>query len=635
MISKYNKITDTVNTAISMEDLLNLIKTGGPHKTMIQEIRTEKNTTKQAELKKQLPAVTISGLFEGGRNEKSLKKHSGFIQIDIDKITSLNENMEKLKNDPYSYAVFLSPSGNGIKIIVPISKDKNLHKKTFEQLQTYYSDKYNIAIDKQCKDIPRLMYLSWDEHIYVNQNASIFEYKEIKEDLKYENCLRLINTTEKFTEGNRNDYIFKLAIYCNKSSVSKSYVIERIIQDFASETFSRQEIKTTVESAYKNDKSNYLSKIQKIEQFINEHFEIRCNSVNYIIEYRPINSKESYKQLNENNLWRFLESNGLKININTLLTILNSDFVEKYDPFVHYFENLQKYEPLTENDHIDKLCSYINTTDNERFKVQFRKMLVRCIACAIDPKVFNKQVFVFMGEKQNTGKSTLCRWLCPPELAEYISEYVNHDKDGFIALTTNFIINLDELSNLTRQEQNQFKSFVSMERVNMRPPYGRKAVMMIRRANFIGSTNNDEFLIDETGNVRWICFELESINFEYKNDIDINRVWSQAYYLYKNGFHYQLTKDELAANEKVNSIFLISTFEAGLISDHFLPGTKENGQFYTPSQILIYLNNISLGQKCNIKSIGKALKILGHKKQSKYCQIKKYTEKGYFLINIS
>jgi hypothetical protein len=38
MISKYNKITDTVNTAIAMEDLLNLIKTGGTHKKIIQEI---------------------------------------------------------------------------------------------------------------------------------------------------------------------------------------------------------------------------------------------------------------------------------------------------------------------------------------------------------------------------------------------------------------------------------------------------------------------------------------------------------------------------------------------------------------------------------------------------------------------
>ena len=101
----FKKYTDTVNSAITMEDLLTLIKSGGTHKTIIQAIRAEKNATKQAELKKQLPAVTISGLFEGGRNEKSLKEHSGFIQIDIDKIISLNENMDKLKNDPYSYAV--------------------------------------------------------------------------------------------------------------------------------------------------------------------------------------------------------------------------------------------------------------------------------------------------------------------------------------------------------------------------------------------------------------------------------------------------------------------------------------------------------------------------------------------------
>ena len=64
------------------------------------------------------------------------------------------------------------------------------------------------------------------------------------------------------------------------------------------------------------------------------------------------------------------------------------------------------------------------------------------------------------------------------------------------------------------------------------------------------STNKDEFLTDETGSVRWLCFELiGKMNFTYKDKININDIWRQAYSLYKSGFAYQLTPEEIEENE--------------------------------------------------------------------------------------
>ena len=148
-------------------------------------------------------------------------------------------------------------------------------------------------------------------------------------------------------------------------------------------------------------------------------------------------------------------------------------------------------------------------------------MLVRSIACALLEYVFNKQVFVLVGAGQNTGKSTFCRWLCPPFLSDYITEYINTDKDGLIVLATNFLINMDELATLSKTEINSLKSLISKDKINVRLPFARRTSVHPRRANFIGSTNNDEFLTDETGSVRWLCFEIEgTLNFDYKIIID-------------------------------------------------------------------------------------------------------------------
>lgn len=160
--------------------------------------------------------------------------------------------------------------------------------------------------------------------------------------------------------------------------------------------------------------------------------------------------------------------------------MIQSDFVPSYNPFQDYFKSLKEWNK-DEPDYIDLLTSYLPVKDPERFKCQFKKMLVRCISCALDDKVFNKQVFILSHEMQNSGKSTFCRWLCPPMLSNYIAENINTDKDSLLALPSNFLINMDELATQSKAEINSLKSFISKDKVNVRPPYGKKAITMPRR----------------------------------------------------------------------------------------------------------------------------------------------------------
>ena len=380
--------------------------------------------------------------------------------------------------------------------------------------------------------------------------------------------------------------------------------------------------------------SNHTKKsiIELAENYLEANYEIRKNQVTGAIESRSKNSENFETELNENDLFRELHKNQIKISMGTLIAILNSSFVSTFNPFEDYFTAIQEiWSEEINGDIIGQLSSYISAEDQERFNRHFKKMLVRSIACALNPSVFNKHAFIFIQRIQNGGKTTFNRWLCPPFLREYLTENLVLDKDGFISLCENFMIILDELASLNKTEINGLKSVFSMESVKARPPYGRKAIKMIRRANFIGSTNRSEFLHDETGNVRWLCFRINQINWAYKEDFNINMVWSQAYHLYKNGFAYNLTSDEIIENEKANEEFMVTSSEYEMLLDTLSPATKEeHTHFMTTTEIMGYLiEQNCFHQRPNKIQLGKALCRLGFNQTQKFNG--RYPVKGYYL----
>ena len=640
-ISFYNKLTDKASTEISFERVFELIQSGEGFKTTIEKIRNEPEKAKRDEIKKSLPAVAISGMFGESRKVENLIHHSGFIQIDFDEVKNIEQSIEQLQKDKFTFAAFISPTGKGIKLIAKISPDKGTHINSFLQLESYYLEMYQLKADKQCKDVSRLLFLSWDEYLFVNENADTWELTKEASKSKFDIVLQNFEKRESFTEGERNVFVFKLGCECLKNGIDIDKAIVEIINRFSRKDFNSIEIATTVRSAYKLKStkaeseakySNSISQLQRAEDYIQSKYDIRLNEVSGKIECKHIGESMPYTELNENNIWRELERNGSKLPIQTISILMGSDFVPKYNPFNDYFENLPKWDIEKGIDYIDKLCDYVPAKDKERFKIQFKKMLVRCVACAIDPHVFNKQVFVLVGEGQNTGKSTFCRWICPPALGNYITEHVNTDKDGLIILATNFIINMDELATLSKAELSTLKSFISKDKINVRLPYAKRTSVHPRRANFIGSTNSDEFLTDETGNVRWLCFEIiGKLNWDYKNETDINNIWMQAYTLYKSGFDYQLSPNEIRENELANSKYQIDSIEAQLIRKHYTPATKESGKFVSSSDIMDSLAIHHSHQRTNTRNIGKALKILGFVRECKYDTEKGYTEKGYYI----
>lgn len=364
----------------------------------------------------------------------------------------------------------------------------------------------------------------------------------------------------------------------------------------------------------KNDADNYDDKrtiFHITEDYLSKFYKFRYNTIALEIECRKRGAAK-WEALNENSLFIELQKRGIKISINNLLAILKSDFVEHYNPLVEYFTTLPKWDNKT--DYIAKLCSYVKVKDKEQFIYHFRKWCVRTVKCVFQEEYFNKQAFVLVHKGQSSGKSTWCRFLCPPVLSKYIAEDISNDKDARILLCKNFLINLDELAVLSRKEINSLKSYFSKTVVNERLPYDRKNSILPRVCSFIGSTNMSSFLNDETGSVRWLCFELTGqIDFKYSTEININQVWAQAYALSQSNFDCELNLEDIKANEERNSRFAMLSTEQEMISKYFEhPTHHDSGEFMTATDVMVHLQ--PKGIRLNKVQIGKALIALGYDK---------------------
>lgn len=130
--------------------------------------------------KLKLPAIAFNGSFTDKVDNAHFSESSGLFHFDIDNL--INGNLAKTRqnlidNCPNLYAVWLSPSGNGLKGLLRIPDDL-IHndadfKKAYSQIEPYFLG-LGITIDKSCKDVRRLCFVCSDPDIYINTNAPAF-----------------------------------------------------------------------------------------------------------------------------------------------------------------------------------------------------------------------------------------------------------------------------------------------------------------------------------------------------------------------------------------------------------------------------------------------------------------------------
>ena len=357
----------------------------------------------------------------------------------------------------------------------------------------------------------------------------------------------------------------------------------------------------------------------KAEKYLTENYEIRTNVISLEVELKK-KGEIKWKPCNENNLFIELQKKEIKIPMASLLAILKSNYAKEYNPLVEYFESLSDWDGVI--DYSEQYANYVDLVSDEsriQFNYHFKKWIVRVVKCATIDGYFNKQAFVLTddGKGQNIGKSSWCRFLCPPDLSRYIAEDIgNNDKDSRMLLCRNLLINMDELAVLSRKEINQLKSMFSKDQINERLPYDRKNSIIQRVASFIGSTNKSTFLQDETGSVRWLCFVVEDIDWSYSKNFNVNNLWAQAYALSNDkSFDETMSADDIIQNEIRNNKFQELSQEAELLHKLFvLPENVDIAEFMQATEVIHEINKIFPGFRLNKMTMGKALVGSGYKR---------------------
>ena len=338
-------------------------------------------------------------------------------------------------------------------------------------------------------------------------------------------------------------------------------------------------------------------------KYLNSKYSLRYNTISLEFEIKRTSDKQ-WSDLNLNSLFIELTQSGIDIPINKLEILVRSHLISQYNPISEYFENLEDWDG---EDHIKNLCSYVKTNDDNAFLYHMEKWFTRAVLCALEKEKINKHCLVLANTIQNSGKSTYLRFFIPRKLMNYLSEDIGLDKDSRIKLCKNLIINLDELSILAKADINSLKAFISKTHINERLPYARKAEYLERICSFVGSTNKTDFLTDESGSVRWIIFEVtEKINFNYSMEINIDKVWSQAYFnaFKRKGFNPELTLADISENEKRNERFTQMTLEQEMVNKFFEPSDNLE-EFKTATEVMMDLS--TQGIRLNHLKIGRAL----------------------------
>lgn len=148
----------------------------------IDEIRLEPDKERRGFLKGKLPNICFSGKIIKRRTDANLKEHSGIVVLDKDHIGT-TEQVEKEKIEvsrlPYVYACFVSPSGDGLKVLVRIPPNIKDHRAHYRALMQIFPQLDTTSINES-----RVCYGSVDENIYINKDAVEFTEKIEKETKK-------------------------------------------------------------------------------------------------------------------------------------------------------------------------------------------------------------------------------------------------------------------------------------------------------------------------------------------------------------------------------------------------------------------------------------------------------------------
>ena len=375
--------------------------------------------------------------------------------------------------------------------------------------------------------------------------------------------------------------------------------------------------------------------------------------------WQPINDRKV------NSLWAEM-SQVTRVNKQDMYSIIESDYVPIFNPFTEYLSTLderlntnctnntnsaahtscdrpsaeaderfvqfERFVFKKDYDYIRDLANTVHVKGGDQEQMLWyrylRKWLVGMVASWLSDDVVNNVILVLIGE-QGAYKTTWFNYLLPPPLKQYFYTKTNAkrmSKDDILTLAQYALVCCEELDTMRPAELNQLKAAVTMPSIDERAAYAHYHEHRKHIASFCGTGNNTQFLSDPTGNRRWLPFEVESIVSPRDRPFHYDGIYSQALALYRSGFQYWFSKEEIQELNRHNKQFETPHLEKELVSLYFrVPKDGENGMFMTSARA-IQIIGTGISQKLSPTRVGLAFNELG------FQRVRYHGIRGYLVI---
>lgn len=452
----------------------------GTYKRILAKIRIENDKEKRTELKTSfLPVVTFSGTFTY-RKKSALKKSSGLACLDYDGIEELDELIESVNRDKYTFASFISPSGNGLKVLVkipPVPNDE-VYKEYYHALMEHYN-KY-APTDLSTKDISRATFVSSDENLFQNLESEMFTDKFVPvikpiapvTNIPLTDQDRIAEILEKWflknysTTDNRNTNLHIWARQFNALGLDQT-ICESYLSRYEQPDFKEAEILLLIRSAYNyTQEFNTISfedskKVKTIKEQVisgakNEAIKNRFKDLD---ESAVESEIEKHKEgLCSDEFWFYTEKEAIKMATFRFKTYLQSN-------------NISKYYPSDDSGYlyIKKDNNFIKTFDENRIKdftltdLENRGEVDAYEMCASSPMTFNKNFLSML----NTSKIDIQRDTKTEAFVYYKNTAVKITKDEFTEIPYSDLKGLvwenqviDRDLKLAEESDGEFRQFI-------------------------------------------------------------------------------------------------------------------------------------------------------------------------------
>ena len=560
-----------------------------------------------------------------------------------------------------------------------VKKFEAYYQQAFYAGNAYYEKLLGAKADMQCKNITRLSGLAHDPEVFLRPQSEVTPFtaeeistaatayvKQSKEDKQMQRIQTYFDTLIapqlakakiEFCSGSHNDYVMRVGYKLAERRFSKKVALRWAMQKFGKDyPDTEQVINSCFANAAPHGKQggggdsrgdSKTATVEEIKSFLDGHISLRFNEITSRVEYEiPADNTDAHRfmPVNDrivNSLWSQM-STITRVNIQDMYRVIESDYVPVFNPFKAYLNNLcqsvksvgvqDKKQSVGDRDYIHELAQTVHVKGGEQeqmlWHLYLKKWLVGMVASWLSDDVVNNVILVLIGE-QGAYKTTWFNYLLPPPLKQYFYTKTNANrmsKDDILTLAQYALVCCEELDTMRPAELNQLKAAVTMPSIDERAAYAHYHEHRKHIASFCGTGNNTQFLSDPTGNRRWLPFEVESIVSPRDHPFHYEGIYSQALALYKSGFQYWFTKEEIQELNRHNRQFETPRLEHELVDLYFRrPTDSELGEFMSVARALQMISN-GISQKLSAVNVGRAFSDLGFKR------VRTNSSRGFIVV---